>query len=133
MQKPSCGASKMILRSGTSAPRGFATEASSVSPSAKAYAGELACVEIHGGLGEPGRRRGRLRGVVQEAADAGHHPDRGGIPQSGARLLALARAREEEAADAAPDVPRELRLRHAGGLEVELVEDRIVGLGHHGG
>ena len=92
------------------------------------------------GRTRPRRSRRRPRSATAAACRVGvcsrkpaaprHHADRVGTMPTAGVAARVARARVEDAADGGAHVALELRLRHARLLEVELVEDRVVGLRH---
>src|ERR1700757_1843786 len=91
----------------------------------KSGAGELAGVEVDVGLAEPGwqgRRVHKLAGPPgEQSTPARHHHRRGRAVRH------VPRDRIEGGADEAADVVLELSLGDPGCLEIELIEDRVVG------
>src|ERR1700730_9855625 len=96
---------------------------------AKPRARKFAYVEIHVRFGEPMRQRWRIRKAREKATSARDHIDFAAVPCS--VIPAFPRSRVEEAANAQTDIALELPFGDAWGLEVELKELRVLGLGHN--
>src|SRR5262245_29236630 len=98
-------------------------------PPRKAGAGELRDVEIQVGLAEPKRERGRVGPAREPATAPRHHEAKPGrITTLMARRIAGTPI--QSSADGRTYIPLEFSFGHPGGLEISLIEDRIVGLWH---
>jgi len=95
-------------------------------PAAKAGAAELTGIEFDVGGAQPRRQSIRIGCVIEKATAPRNHGDAiapGRVARAGVREPAYRRAH----------VALELGLSHSRSLEVELVEDRLIGPWHGGG